>query len=95
LQVEGVNYRIEGNADDLEGTGNVGGLQDFIERYQAYIMELDLKEIEEDDFLLNNDYLTSLKEPFVHNLFLNHKISKFESLMQEKDLKRLLSFEDL
>ena len=38
---------MEDNAEGLEGAANAGGLHDFIERYQAYVMELDLKEIEE------------------------------------------------
>lgn len=57
--------------------------------------ELDLKELEDDAFLQGSEAGAALKEPFVKHLFLDHKLSKFESLLREKSLKRMISYEDL
>lgn len=92
LEVQGINYRLPIEDEKHKSREQ---LQGFIDKYQAYVRDLDLKSLEDEPFLKNQEILTSLKEPFVHNLFLDHKLSRFESLMREKTFNRMISFEDL
>ena len=54
-----------------------------------------MKQLEGDAFLQGSETVAALKEPFVKHLFLDHKLSKFGSLMREKSFKRMISYEDL